>query len=338
MFILQKELHDLISCSHQNWYDNYRKNCIKSYSLQIPANVLNYLKQDFFILPKECHTSSQSAASCSSSSNTKVVGEVTNFDDDTEVDDTEVPEFPDFSNKILEILDKLGGSAFLKTNWHCPRDAIWITAGQTLRVRDLSDVYQLLKASLICKEDLSAIDRENFSHIVFKKWKEVHPGTEFRCFVRGRNLIAISPRDFPQYHSHFNEQKKDIIKDIVSLFKEKIKDSFPIDNYCFDVIRETKDHVTLVDFSPFREKYTAALAFDWKYLKSDDIIMNNEDESECDNPEFRFLADEISIQPNPRNNYGFPQDIIEMFKASNISPNIESFHRLREGDYDSDEE
>lgn len=121
----------------------------------------------------------------------------------------------------------LGGSAFIKTNWHSPKDAIWITAGQTLRVNDICDVYQLLKASNICREDFN---NGSDHYITFKKWKEIHPGTEFRCFVRNRNLIAISPRDWPQYHEHFKTQKRDIIKDIVSLFKEKIKDTFPIDN------------------------------------------------------------------------------------------------------------
>ena len=123
-----------------------------------------------------------------------------------------------------------GGSAFVKTNWHCPRDSIWITAGQTLRVNDLTDVYQLLKASSICKDDLNQVDQEGFYQLVLKKWKDIHPGTEFRCFVKNRNLIAISPRDWPQYHEHLNTQKQDIIKDIVSLFKEKIKEKFSIDD------------------------------------------------------------------------------------------------------------
>jgi D123 len=88
-------------------------------------------------------------------------------------------------------------------------------------------VYQLLKASSILKEDFS---QGNNHYLIFKKWKEVHPGSEFRCFVRNRNLIAISPRDWPQYHEHFKTQKRDIIKDIVSLFKEKIKEKFSIEN------------------------------------------------------------------------------------------------------------
>lgn len=107
MLIQQKEISDLINCSYHNWYESYRKNSIKSYCLQIPADVLNYLKQDFFILPKECNLQN----SIASSSNTKVIGEATNFDDDDEeLDDEnqECPEFTDFSNKILEILNKLG--------------------------------------------------------------------------------------------------------------------------------------------------------------------------------------------------------------------------------------
>lgn len=99
-----------------------------------------------------------------------------------------------------------------------------------MRVRDLSDAYQLLKASSTCKDDLNVIDEEGFAQLIMKKWKDIHPGTEFRCFVRQRNLIAISPRDWPQYHEHFKSQKRDIIKDIVSLFREKIKDKFPIED------------------------------------------------------------------------------------------------------------
>lgn len=69
-----------------------------------------------------------------------------------------------------------------------------------------------------------------------------------------------------------------------------------------------------MDFSPFCETYTAALAFEWSQLHSDDVIKS--DDEEQDDPEFRYLASDIGIQPNSRNNYGIPQDVINMFKAS----------------------
>lgn len=80
------------------------------------------------------------------------------------------------------------------------------------------------------------------------------------------------------------------------------------------MIRSNKDHVTIVDFSPFSETYTTSLAFDWSQLHADDVIRSDDDEP--DDPEFRYLASDIGIQPNSRNNYGIPQDVINMFKAS----------------------
>lgn len=126
--------------------------------------------------------------------------------------------------------------------------------------KDITDVYQLLKASSICKEDLmchnlpvfdcstpivhnndnddnidnnsmSSADESNQStnqYLIFKKWHEIHPGTEFRCFVRNKRIIGISPRDWPQYHKYISSQKVDIVNDIVSLFKEHIKPKFPL--------------------------------------------------------------------------------------------------------------
>lgn len=90
---------------------------------------------------------------------------------------------------------------------------------------------------------------------------------------------------------------------------------------CFDVIRNTKDHVTLVDFSPFNETYTSSLAFEWSQLHSDDLIKS--DDEDPDDPEFRYLASDVGIQPNSRNNYGIPHEVINMFKASNAGDSEE---------------
>lgn len=163
------------------------------------------------------------------------------------------PEFPDFSRLIEATIAELGGSAFIKTNWHSPKDAFWITAGQTMCCKDITDVYQLLKASGICKDDLMCHklpifetcdvndlepnengDQSNFGtninnqYLVFKKWHDIHPGTEFRCFVRNKRIVGISPRDWPQYHEYICTQKVNIINDIVTMFKEHVKPKFPL--------------------------------------------------------------------------------------------------------------
>lgn len=156
--------------------------------------------------------------------------------------------------------------------------------------KDITDIYQLLKASGTCKENLACYglpifttntsDSENNAageqsgqlsaatnqYLIFKKWHDIHPGTEFRCFVRNRQLIGISPRDWPQYHDYICTQRINIVSDIVSIFKEHIKPKFPLFDYVFDVVRDLKDRVFLLDFSPFNEKYTESLAFEWPEL------------------------------------------------------------------------
>lgn len=211
------------ACSFDNWYADFKKISIKSHCIDITAEVLQYLRDDMIVLPKECQTRVES----------NQLGEDFLQEDTAE---TVAPEFPQFSRLISEKLAVLGGSAFVKTNWHCPRDSIWITAGQTLRARCISDVYLLLKASGICKDDLASDSVEQYV-LVLRRWTDIHPGSEFRCFVKGKNLIAISPRDWPQYHEHIAKYRRDIINDIVSLFKEKIKHKFPLDDCesCFYV-------------------------------------------------------------------------------------------------------
>ena len=122
-------------------------------------------------------------------------------------------------------------------------------------------------------------------HLVLRKWFDVHPGSEFRCFVRNKNLVgnlfkftyelflitcnfcdclavAISQRDDSQFHPFIGPNKEDIIKDITSFYKEQILPKFPLDSYVMDVYRSKKDSVYLIDFNPYGIT-TDAILFDW---------------------------------------------------------------------------
>ncbi|KAJ6637584.1 Cell division cycle protein 123 like [Pseudolycoriella hygida] len=305
---INKANNDLVMCSFPNWHKLFAKISMKSICIRIPDDVKRYLLDEMMILPKECMSEDQ-------------LNEVHVGYEEEDTENLEPPEFPEFSKLITEKLDELGGSAFLKTNWRSPKDSCWITAGQTMKVKDINDVYQLLKASSLCQEDLTQLNasvddgREGSSStlyrdsfLVFKKWREIHPGTEFRCFVRNKNLIGISPRDWPQYHAHILTQNKDIVNDIKSMFKEHIKTKFSLNDYIFDVVRDTKDRVYLMDFSPFHEKWSQPLAFTW-----DELLELTEDDDE---PELRYLNADCGIQPRESNNYGIPTDVIEAIKAS----------------------
>ncbi|CAD7094022.1 unnamed protein product [Hermetia illucens] len=325
---LAEVLEQLDECSFPHWFEDFEKIAIRGVSVEIPENALEYLRDEIVVLPKECYPSENSV-----DNRNKVIDLTTldalDADDKSEEDEIRQPEYPEFSKRITKAIAQLkGGVAFLKTNWHCPKDAFWITAGQTLQVKDITDVYQLLKASSIVKQDLNRhglpdrivdvpdsqlIHKTTDKHfIVLKEWHEIHPGTEFRCFVRRRSLIAISPRDWPAYHEDIVQQKRDICMDIRSIFRERIKEQFPLDSFVFDVVRVAKDVVLLVDFSPFNELTTDPLAFDWIELNDERMFLENDD------PEFRYLPNDCGIQPSKRNNYGIPIDIIDMFNGNSV--------------------
>lgn len=117
------------ACMLVNWYDQFRKNTIKAQIVPVPDDVLEYLRQDLVILPKEC-----SVLSSSDTSKTKHFNTYNDeFSDDEEDDEEELPAFPEFSKKLSNSIEKLGGSAFLKSDWHSPKDAQWITLGQSLK-------------------------------------------------------------------------------------------------------------------------------------------------------------------------------------------------------------
>lgn len=189
--------HLLETCSLRNWHTDYEKICVQTITLRIPPDVLAYLRADFFILPQECTPAAAVAndtiAGYDNNPPDTTAVESADSTDDEEDDSARVvaPSLAAFSRQISDAIAELGGGCFIKTNWHCPKDSFWITAGQTLRCRDISDVYTLLKASTCCQQDLDvtyACGVEQFLNL--RRWLEIHPGTEFRCYVRSRRLFG----------------------------------------------------------------------------------------------------------------------------------------------------
>ena len=134
-----------------------------------------------------------------------------------------------------------------------------------------------------CEDKSDETPTINDFHLVLRKWVDIHPGSEFRCFVKNKNLIgtvlktcyqqifffyneknftAISQRDDSQFYSFIGTNREDIITDITSFFKEQIRSKFPLENYVLDVFRSKKDSVKLIDFNPFGIT-TDAILFDW---------------------------------------------------------------------------
>ncbi|KAH0955350.1 hypothetical protein HN011_004828 [Eciton burchellii] len=289
-----------LECSFSSWYPIFEKDSLEAKILQIPDDVLKYLEHDEFVLPIEAM---------------KLLPENAKWMDGAPVADEEEgmdyqPTFPEFSQKIQDVLDKYG-AVFIKTNWSSPVDATWVAPTKTLKCNTLEEIYLLLKSSNRIANDLNMAklrkDHENplpFC-LVLKQWRDINPCTEFRCFVMDNELIAISQRDISQYHSSNESEKYNIQTDIKSLFSERIKGRFPLRNYSFDVVRHKKDKVKIIDFGPMDESSVKSTLFTYEELQ------NHSDETS----EFRFIGEEIGIQPKPPTHFCIPREISEFFQS-----------------------
>ncbi|GAA6080809.1 cell division cycle protein 123 homolog, partial [Tachysurus ichikawai] len=103
--------------------------------------------------------------------------------------------------------------------------------------------------------------------LVLRKWSELIPGGEFRCFVKENKLIGISQRDYTQHYQHISKQEVSISSSIQQFFRENVQHQFLNEDFVLDVYRDSTGRVWLIDFNPFGE-VTDSLLFTWEELTS----------------------------------------------------------------------
>uniref|UniRef100_A0AAQ5YHK3 Translation initiation factor eIF2 assembly protein n=1 Tax=Amphiprion ocellaris TaxID=80972 RepID=A0AAQ5YHK3_AMPOC len=267
----------VVNCQFSVWYPIFKKHTIKSLILPLPQNVIDYL-----------------------------------LDDGTLV----APEFPEFTSKVLEAINALGGRVFPKLNWSAPRDANWIALNSSLQCNSLSDIFLLFKSSdfithdltqpfLQCSDQDSPDPAINYE-LVLRKWSELIPGGEFRCFVKENKLIAISQRDYTQYYQHILKQEPQICQAIQEFFSQHIQYNFLDEDFVFDVYRDSQGRVWLIDLNPFGE-VTDSLLFSWDELTSGEEIAQGQE-----GPAFRYTTSEVTVQPSPCLSYRIPRDFVDL--------------------------
>uniref|UniRef100_A0AAQ5YPW5 Translation initiation factor eIF2 assembly protein n=1 Tax=Amphiprion ocellaris TaxID=80972 RepID=A0AAQ5YPW5_AMPOC len=282
----------VVNCQFSVWYPIFKKHTIKSLILPLPQNVIDYLLDD---------------------------GTLVWSDDETTTTVT-APEFPEFTSKVLEAINALGGRVFPKLNWSAPRDANWIALNSSLQCNSLSDIFLLFKSSdfithdltqpfLQCSDQDSPDPAINYE-LVLRKWSELIPGGEFRCFVKENKLIAISQRDYTQYYQHILKQEPQICQAIQEFFSQHIQYNFLDEDFVFDVYRDSQGRVWLIDLNPFGE-VTDSLLFSWDELTSgEEIAQGQVSPHTC--PAFRYTTSEVTVQPSPCLSYRIPRDFVDL--------------------------
>ncbi|CAL1271950.1 unnamed protein product [Larinioides sclopetarius] len=309
------KIDEVKKCSFQNWYNDFKKVTIKSIILPLPDGFVSYILKDGVVLPKDSGYSYTVEVDSDADSEVEE-----SWDDDEEIEEPEAPQFLDFDKNIKDAIKTLGGEVFPKLNWSSPRDASWISFSGC-KCKTISDIYLLLKTSDFIVHDLTQRymlcedfeqsqsnnsnpndEKEDF-YLVLRKWTEINPSCEYRCFVRNGVLIGICQRE-RKYFDHILHYKDEIIDDIVHFFQLKIDSKFSCDNYVFDVYRKEKDKVYLIDFNPFGI-VTDSLLFNWDELKNGSVQPDG-----TSLPEFRYFESDPANQPSILNRH--PKDVVDI--------------------------
>ncbi|BFZ57865.1 hypothetical protein PYCC9005_004920 [Savitreella phatthalungensis] len=310
----------VLACSYSAWHPLFRHISPRVRIIRnLPRAFIGYLDEDGLMLPQDKPRPPPRLQEISSESS---------FEDEgfSEVDPTEA--FAELHQEITSLIGELGGSVVPKLNWSSPRDAVWISADRTLRCRDPSDIYLLLKSSDFinhdlgghafenCVDDRSALRPEEVE-LVLKKWFDVRPSLEFRCFVLDKRLKAISQRD-PNPYDFLGARRGEIVGLAKRLFEDELVPKLSLDNFAFDIyVSPAFDKVWLMDISPCARS-TDGLLFSWPELltlQGDDVELRLVDEHAVMASHPQFSAHQV------------PYDLVDGSDGRTVAEFAEEFQR-----------
>lgn len=168
------------------------------------------------------------------------------------------------------------------------------SAGATLSEPTLSQAGPVLETSAPVAGDEAITDVPSKPlqqadipyHLVLRKYINLNPALEFRCFVKNKKLIGICQRDLNHFEFLF-QMRDDLRARIESFFDQNLKRKFPDPSFVFDVyIPPPHERVWLVDINPWALR-TDPLIFSWMELLTMEVP-EVDDDSEIPSVRFRF--------------------------------------------------
>ncbi|CEF97573.1 D123 [Ostreococcus tauri] len=267
-------------------------------------------------------------------------GEGCEEDDAGDADATAREAFENFTREIGAAIERLGGEVAPKFAWSAPKDATWVTAGNTMKCRNADEVVLLLKASDSVTHDLTEAYRACADYVVdemedeedravrehantalaLREWYDLNPSMEFRCFVKTYNLVAVSQRHVNDFYEFLLREKEEIEEAIAEFFENEISKHYTGRDYVFDVYVTPKTHkVKIMDFNVWGGT-TLPLLFDWNELESrgsDQDCVPEDERGWTDNVEFRVIQSQGHIRPGLQ--LGVPFELYDTSEGGAIS-------------------
>lgn len=315
----------VLNCNFSAWYPKFKNITISSRVIPLPKEFIDYLKTDNVVLPGDPAQTRNSCEETESDSEEWLA-----LDEDPSQETMNAPEFNEVDCGIKEALIDLDGTVFPKLNWSSPLDAAWISFDGTLKCQSPNDIYLLLKSS----DNISKTLFDTFKYcedgegcmvdgfeLVLRKWQDINPGMEFRCFVKENQLIAISQRDLGSCYEFIAQNEEDICGDIKRFYNKKIANKFPDSSFTFDVYRYSPRKVLLIDFNAFGG-LTDPLLFTWVEF-SDPTLFSCCDDSHDDDDKFhgvfKYVTSAGGVQPNPAHVTRIPTDVVDLACGNDVN-------------------
>ncbi|KAL9239479.1 hypothetical protein vseg_013796 [Gypsophila vaccaria] len=307
---------DVTWCQIQEWYPKFKHVSMKTAIHELPESFVQYLTEDSgpFLLPVSVSNDDAFPNRIHNPLDEEDY-QVSEGSGDESEQPSPPPSFPELELKIKESIEFLGGAVFPKLNWSSPKDTAWISPTGTLKCTSFSDIALLLRSSDSLVHDLchayDSCDDKTMSrppqfYLALRKWyPSLRPEMEFRCFVRGQQLVGISQREVTGFYPTLLD-RKDEIKDVVyDFFIDSIQERFMSDNYTFDVYVTKERKVKLMDFNPWAA-FTLPLLFSWEEFE--------QSSGAEEDFEIRIVESQCSVRPGLKT--AVPYDYIDMSSGS----------------------
>ncbi|CAK9295430.1 unnamed protein product, partial [Gordionus sp. m RMFG-2023] len=278
----------------------------------VPEELSNFILNAKFILPSEEEEKKMSDFEILS-------------DSDEEIKQNIIP--LKFEKKLLNLIVKFGGNVFPKFNQKAPIDAKWININYSLLCTSCQEIYILLKAS---NKILLNSDNDK-NELVIKKWININPAYEFRCYVIEKKLFAISQRDVTHKYDYIQDECLKICEETLLFFNNYLN-SFPEKHYSFDIYRPCSDKIILIDINPHIPDQQSYLLFNLDDFNCSNIssikasyFYKSDEKNEI---AFRFIQDMDNIQLNSNTFNMLPDELLQFDQLINIQNIKETITKL----------
>ncbi len=194
------------------------------------------------------------------------------------------PELSNLRNRLKDAIAQFPGGAFIRLGSRSPKDS-FVALWNGLRINDpIGALVMMVSGSKRILKDLILARMCLYTpHIFIRKWIDIPPWSEFRCFMRSRILVGISQYvadDTPMY-PEIVDHAPEIEASIHKLFQE-FRQASHLDDVVFDIFVK-------VDYTKSTQNFEAhLLEINPFFFKTDSCLFRWQKPDEFDGS-FRYL-------------------------------------------------